>query len=216
MPSLIRWATEADRKIGSYYDYERKVEVLKVTDCKVEVPLGAVHVIAIIMGDNGCDCDLFFKNNYSMTKTTLTLSETEVFYWTDGSIFPSDVNWEIQNNNIIFESNFDGQYVTVFYLSYCLDKDGFVLVNENNIEAISLYLKLKLSELERWREMKSKKYTGFLNTIINDLRTQTRMAIMQARAESGKPTPSQQERLAEIMENPITGRSNYTMNLPIA
>ena len=33
MPSLIRWAIEADCKVGSYYDYTRKVETLEIVDC---------------------------------------------------------------------------------------------------------------------------------------------------------------------------------------
>jgi len=218
MPSMIRWGIDADRKIGSYYDYKRTVDVVEVTECKAEIPIGVVHVLGIIIGEHDCDCDLFFDQNYRINTSTITLNEdtenTNIFYWSDAnSLLTSNIYWEIQNNHIVFRSNLDEQKITLLVLKYEMDEDGLPLVNENNLDAIATYIRYKLTDAEKWHMMKKGAYIGNISSTVKEAANNASYAIKAARAESGEPTPAQKQVMAAMMNNPVSGYRPYLLNV---
>jgi hypothetical protein len=71
IPVLVDWAVEADRAIGSFYDWEKKIYVLDIVGCQAELPNGTVWVRGIILGDAGCDCDSTFDFAEKMDHTDI-------------------------------------------------------------------------------------------------------------------------------------------------
>jgi len=157
IPTLTRWAYDAEKRIGSYYGWTKHRAVLDVNNCRAELPCGAMTVQYVMFGDYGCGCaDLM--NCISNWAQNFNPASNEIFLAVD---FPDKQNfcgyghnWEVQNNSLIFKSDFDGQKVTIQYLGYAEDKDGFLEVNENHIPAIVSYIKWNFAKRSRYSAIK--------------------------------------------------------------
>ena len=57
IPTFMRWATQAEKEIGSPYSWRRKRVVLNVKGCRAKLPMGAMTVKRVVIGDHGCDCE---------------------------------------------------------------------------------------------------------------------------------------------------------------
>jgi len=57
IPVFTRWATYAEREIGSRYAWRRKRVVLEVMGCRAKLPSTAMSVKMVVIGDHGCDCE---------------------------------------------------------------------------------------------------------------------------------------------------------------
>lgn len=149
IPMFTRWATQAEKKIGSKYQYVTKRAVLKIEHCIACLPNDAQYVQIALLGDYGCDCADLIANVCGRVGTLGTLGGQlgsfliiDVGTGTTGNNYGYIPN-SIQNNKIVFEQDFDGQFVTVQYLAVVTDCDGFTEIGQNHVLAIEWYIKWK-------------------------------------------------------------------------
>lgn len=160
-PVFMRWAILAEKDISSYYQYTRKIVVLDIKHCTAELPCDAYSVQRAILGDLGCNCgDLFQRWCSWMQVSETTVAADQSFLVVDiggdesCSVFNIPVSCEIQDNKLVFAQDLDAQKVTVQYLAYNMDCDGFLEISENHVQAITFaccykfYLRKKRSSNE--------------------------------------------------------------------
>lgn len=147
IPWFTRLATIAEDEIGSYYQYVVKHAVIDVNGCVACLPNDAIRVQLAIVGDLNPDCgDLTQRfcgglnavNNYGTVQNTFFVIDVGI----DGGLpIYTYLNYQVQNNKVILSSsNYDGQKLTVQYLGYETDCDGFYNVSQNHVQAIKWYI----------------------------------------------------------------------------
>jgi hypothetical protein len=148
MPFLMTKAIEAEKMIGSRFQYERKICVLDICGCAACLPDDAAYVERAIMGNQGTDCANLFNSCFGSGTVYADQANGDLsgFLIVDisavgsGNIPYGIVSYEIQNNKILFMNNYDGQQVTVQYMGVVTDCDGFPMISENHVPAIEMYL----------------------------------------------------------------------------
>ncbi|MFA7287673.1 MAG: hypothetical protein WC055_02235 [Melioribacteraceae bacterium] len=207
VPWFTRLATLAEQQIGSYYQYERKRKVINISNCVACLPNDAVLVEAAILGDLGEDCDNLFasacggvgSNSVTNVNSNGLFLVVDLSPSPDSSISFGKVDYSIQNNKIIFDRSRDGQKVTVQYIRYKTDCDGFIEVGENHVNAIRWYIiyhylfrKSGSNYIERDK----------MNIAFQEWNRECR----HARAEDNRLTESQYREVARAYNNPMSGR----------
>lgn len=144
-PVFTRWAIQAEKEIRSKYQFKKQIAVLPVTDCIAKLPSNAARVQRAILGDRGCNCeDLFNQVCAGVQLSSATLAAAAngdgsflVLDITDGvQLTTTSIPHQVQDNKLIFDQNLDAQNVTVQYLGYETDSEGFIKVGENHLLAI--------------------------------------------------------------------------------
>jgi len=206
IPVLQTWVNEADEKIGSYYAYERKIKVLNINNCKVELPCDVVAVLGVMLGDQGCECDVQFGNYYSNINAGSPNSNvgSPGFAVIDVS---SGVNstssrpyYIVQGNSLVFSEKVTLEKVTVQYLGYIMDDDGFIMVNDTHVDAIAQYLEMKLAK--KYRFIPAKRMS---ETAIREIDREWHRKCAHARAEDGKPSESEILFIKNLINDPTSG-----------
>jgi len=150
IPVFTRWAELAEKDIGSWAQYEIKRDVIPVTNCTACLPADAVFVQIALLGDHGTDCEnLMNRWCNTMNSSTNYGTINNTFFVVDvGSQDENGRTWgtlpyAIQNNKLVFDRNLDGQSITIQYLRFKKDCDGFMEVGENHINAIKWFIIFK-------------------------------------------------------------------------
>lgn len=203
VPDFIRWAARAEREIGSYFSFKKQITVLTVDKYRAELPCDARHAQRVILGDYGCDAyDLF---DYICTvNNTISFSATDTFLVVDNpgagrEIMMGPLKWQVQNNHIILNSNYDKQKITVQYLGLEKDQEGFPLVCENHIEAIIEYIMYRYAKRSRFTMNKMD---------IGDVQIMERnwgRLAAEARAMDDDISESDRDAIAMLLNDPISG-----------
>jgi len=158
VPVFTRWAVDAEKNgIGSYYSYKRKRHVLTMKDCRAKLPCDAATVQVALLGDHGCDCEDLF-NSCLASAPFIATSAQDTFLVIDNadSNAPtvSGVKWEVTQGYLVLKSNQDGQKVTIQYLGFELDEDGFPKVVSGHVMAIVEYIMYKYAVRSRFSPVK--------------------------------------------------------------
>lgn len=211
VPVLIEWAIDADKSIGSYYDYEAKIWVLDVVNCQADLPCGVVKVVGLLLGDHGCDCSLLFDSDvFSLLDTSTDVETTTGFLAVDVitaeqvccRLSSSGIRWQVQDNKIVLAGNYDGNKVTIKVLQYKFDSEGFPMININNVRAIASYLEYRLAARSRWAKDRREKMD-----VVDVRRLEQRWYDLKidAAAQSAMPSESEQQEVADMYNNPLSG-----------
>lgn len=209
IPKFTRFAEIAECDIGSAIQYELKRKVLDIHQCIAYLPDDAVRVEIGILGDHGQNCDNLIENvcgfwNFSGASTFGTKENT--FMVVDvgdngAGINYGQMDFTIQNNKLILNNcKHDTQKITIQYLAYKKDCDGFVEVGENHVNAIRWYI--------IWQYYYSK---GSLNSFeygkMNTAMQEWNRECSHARAKDAIPTPGQWKKIVAMTHDPYAGRS---------
>lgn len=206
IPLFTRWAVMAEKEIGSKYQYVTKREVLNIEHCTACLPADAVYIQTAILGDHGCDCaDLMASICGCIAGGTFGGADGTFLIVDIGTSFNGNirgyVNHTIQNNKLVFEQDFDGKQVTIQYLGIEKDCDGFPLIGENHVQAITEFIiwryyfrKVNLSPMEYGK--------------MNKAEQEWHRECSHARAVDGQLTDSERQSLVYgILHNPYIGIS---------
>lgn len=207
VPFFTNLATEAEKKIGSRYQLERKKAVLTITDCIAPIPNDAVKIEIAVMGDLGENCNNILAQVCSgITNNVTNVNSNGLFLVVDinstdsGNAYPAFgyVQYTIQNNKILFDQSYCDQQVTIQYLALKKDCDGFIEVGQNHIEAITWYIifrylfrKSTASYIERDKMMLAKQ--EWERTCAN------------SRAVDADPTFSEHRDMVRLFHDPYSG-----------
>jgi len=208
IPVFTRWATLAEKNINSYFQFKLKRKVIPIVGCTACLPEDAAFLQLAILGDLGDDCANLFAtacSRINLSSATLNASaETTTFLIVDmGSGYTSylgSVEHVVQGNKIILSQNLDGQSLTIQYLGYECDEEGFLKVGENHVQAITWFI--------IWRyyfRMKRKNSLDYGQ--MNKAEAEWHRECANARAKDGAPTDSEQTELAAMISNPYAGNS---------
>jgi hypothetical protein len=217
LPLMYKWALHINRKIDSINQLTRSVTVIDVVGCTVQIPAHVEHVVAIVMGDNGCCCDAFWnlKDNTYVWEPVSQISQigvTNIYAFVDDLWEgQNDLDYHIQDDKIVFTRNYTGKKVTLLTLGYEQDEEGSPLVSENNVDAIVKYVKLQMAEREKWKLMKKAVPLNQISAEINGLRSEVNYYVSQARDNSNELSKSQQSQISNLLNNPITGYRTYLL-----
>jgi hypothetical protein len=160
-----------------------------------------------LLGDYGCDCaDLFnnvCSNLTSISVTDQTNMDTSGFLILDitsgGFTNWTSIPHVVQNNKIILNNNYDGQKLTIQYLGYETDCDGFMMIGENHVTAIMWYIV--------WMQYYSKaNLNGYEYGKMNDAKAEWHRYCAHARAVDSELTESERERIVSMLHDPLVGR----------
>jgi hypothetical protein len=211
MPIFTTWAIDAENKIGSYYQWVRKRVVLDIHNCTVCLPADAKSIQKAILGDVGCACDdltssrcdLLFNNTGTFVNSNTSGSFLIVDLGSDFEDFIGSVPYTIQDNKLLLNQCLDGQKITVQYLGYKTDCDGFLEIGQNHVDAIKWYIiwlywyrKRNLSPMEQ----------GKMNTA----RQEWERNCANARATDSEPSESEKLEMNAMLHDPLVG---YGLNL---
>lgn len=207
-PVLMTWALEAEKQIGSRFQYERKRAVLTISGCAACLPDDAACLERALMGDHGCDCESLFNScfgsgNVFVNQANGDLSGfliVDISAGTEGEQVPYGlVAYEIQDNKILFNSNYDGQSVTIQYLGVKSDCDGFPMISENHVRAITLYLQYKQS-------CRKKRKTGAEFNEMQFYLNEWQRAAANAVADDNILTESDRIIISNVINDPYAGK----------
>jgi len=205
-PFMINLATNAEKQIGSYYQYERTKKVLTISGCVACLPNDAVLVEIAVIGDLGTDCgDLLSRYCGGVGSNSVTNVNSNGLFLVvdlspslDGTVSFGYVGYSIQNNKIIFDNPHDGQQVTVQYLKFKTDCDGYLEVGENHINAIREYI--------MWNYLRRQSAKNYIDRDMMVLaREEWNRECRHARAEDNRLSFSQQQEAKRLYNNPMSG-----------
>jgi hypothetical protein len=215
-PMFTNWMLWAERQIGSPYSYVKKHKVLTIKDCYAELPNDAMYLQIAILGDLGDCCqDIFDSTCYGLTQANLTnetYASTAGFLVVDLGNTTTDnlnfgfVQYLIQDNKIVFLTNYDGQKVTIQYLGLQTDCDGFPLINENHLEALEEYCMYKF----RRRRVKTGIDVGLYRDHFNSW---SRLAA-SCKADDMMFNDSETRMIGEMVNNPWAGKGLWLGQYP--
>lgn len=183
----LKWARYIEKEIGSINGYILKANSFIVDGDNMDVPADCVRIRKIIYGDYENELNSIYKNILSpdLMKDERTIDDVvSVKLWMPAEIgFVPDVMWEQRIDKIQFMNEMRGTTITLFYNAMELDEQGYWLVSENHIKAITDYLIYMLSKKYFWRGIKGEKMIrqGDFNNIELLRRTYER-SIRNARA----------------------------------
>lgn len=206
IPIFTRWATLAEKEIGSRYAYVTKRKVINIEHCVACLPSDAVYVEIAILGDHGCDCrDLMTNTICGCTNSGAFGGQMGTFLVVDigigvNSSIMGYVNHTIQNNKLIFEQDLNGKQITIQYLAIETDCDGFSLVGENHIMAIMWFIIWKF--YYRKTSMNSLEYGK-----MNKAEQEWHRECSHARAVDSELTYTDRQTIVNMLHDPYIGIS---------
>lgn len=209
IPVFTRHATIAEKEIGSAANYTVKRTVLDINQCVACLPDDCVVVEVGILGSRLNDCDSLLPNIFGFFNPQSTYGTKDyTFFVVDvgdngagsGTCY-GQIPFHVQNNKLIFDNHANnGKKITIQYLAYKTDCDGFVEVGENHVNAIRWYIiwqyyfgKPSMNSLEYGK--------------MNKAEEQWNRECAHARAMDSRPTPSEWRNIVAMTHDAYAGIS---------
>lgn len=208
IPVFVRWATLAEKNINSYFQFKKKRAVIDIVGCTACLPEDAAFVQRAVLGDLGEGCDDLFARlctPVDLSSATLNASAASqgflvLDYGTGYTDVVGSVPHVIQDNKIILNTDMTGRKLTVQYLGYECDDEGFLKVGANHVQAIMWFI--------IWRYyFRMKKKNSLDYGQMNKAEQEWHRECANARARDGVPTESEQNEMANMISNPYIGNS---------
>jgi hypothetical protein len=206
VPFFTRLATLAEKEISSKYQFRKKIAVLDIENCCAVLPTNARYVQRAVLGDLGCDCtDLFttLSSQIQVSSATINASSSDssflvVDMGTGFTQIYGSVPHVIQDNKIILNQNCDAQKLTIQYLGYEVDDEGFVKVGENHVQAIMWFI--------IWRYYFRKRNKNSLDYgQMNVSEREWHRECSNARAKDSELTESERAEIVSLLYDPYIG-----------
>lgn len=203
MPIFMNWAMQAEKEIFSTPPAKRQRKVLDIVGCRAEIPCCAMVLEGAIMGDHGCDCgDLFdrcFLGNIFVNAGT-PAGFLIVDYSTPDNVTETGFKaYEIQDNHIVFKQNLDGHKVTIQFKGYEEDDQGFIMISENHVRAITEYILWKYGVRSEYTQ----KQLSLQSTDLH--RREWNRLCRHARAMDNMLNESERAEMALLVNDPYKG-----------
>ena len=212
LPLFMTWAYQAETEIGSYYQFERQWAVLDICGATAQLPDNCVRVEGAIMGSHPEESGSIFSKVFSNPIVQLAQSTTNTFLIVDSASSETTtgagiIPYGYQNNKILFEVEPKGDKVTIEYLGYSIDCDGFMQISENHIEAITHHI------LYKWCMRKRKKSGAEMQEMQWHYKEWDRLCA-HSRALDSQLTETDKEEIARLYHDPYSGRGLFVgMNI---
>lgn len=144
---MIEWVGEALLRIGAYSQFSPKVEILTVTNGKVEIPCDFYKLMEITYSTNTSHFKryLSWKNESFMSEYFCDDCQIPVWRYPDEDYF-------MINNSYIYTSFSDGE-ICISYLAIPTDADGYPMIPDEEyvIDACAKYV-ISQIDYREWRK----------------------------------------------------------------
>jgi|SRR6478609_5825211 len=204
IPMLMVWATLAEKEIGGS-NVVRKWKVLDVCGIFAELPCDISYIEGAIFGNHGCECSGLFNKIFIGKAPYIYGTNDSPFLIVD--VFPygnngqcNIINYGIQDNKLVFEACLNQDHITIQYMGYETDCDGFLMVGQNHVEAITEFLTYK------WLKRKRRKTNADMNEMNMAYREWSRLCA-HARALDAELNPSERQEVSDMINDPYAGKS---------
>jgi len=208
-PLFTRFATIAEKEIGSAAQYELKRAVLDINQCVAKLPDDCVTVEIGILGNHiGDGCNNLLQSVCGYFNPASTYGTKQYTFYVIDADYGNSVNgnygvvpYSIQNNKLIFQNSCNDQkHITIQYLAYKTDCDGFMEIGENHVNAIRWYI--------IWQYYMGKPSMNSLEYgKMNTAREEWNRECAHARAMDSILTPSERASIVGMMHDPYAGIS---------
>lgn len=203
IPTITRWAADAEREIGSFYSLKRKQDVLVVNGCTAEIPCDASTVQGVLLGDYGCECGELFTRCFGFAQS-ITAANTDTFLiidkpTNDNMFLLGGIKWSVQQGKIVFSQSYDKKKITIQYLGFAIDQDGFPMIMENHVEAIVHFIMYKYAIRSRFTPIKMDRAD------INHFWREWMRLCSHARADDAELTDSERQEIVMMIHDPFSG-----------
>lgn len=191
---MIKWAHYIEKAIGSKDGYKRVAKAYTIDGSVIEKPAGCVKVLRVLYGNHEDKINAYYQD-----EARLFVQRTEETYdgitvimgWSEAENYiMSELIWDEYEDKVNFLQNLQGREITVFYNQIDVDDQGYWIVQESHIKAITDYIIYMFAKKNLWRTLKSDRMIR--NTELNNiqiLKAQYETSIRNARAEDGNETP---------------------------
>ncbi len=207
IPLFTRWATLAEKEISSYFQFVKKRKVIDICGCTAILPCDAYELQCAVLGDMGESCEDLVGaicgcgGGTAFSTTAVVGSFLIVDIGFDFTNYLGVLPYVIQNNKVILNQNYDGQKLTIQYLGYESDDEGFLMVGQNHVNAINCYIRYNY----HLRRMAKVGATYLDRDLMREAKEEWNRECANARAKDGKPTPSEQIEMANMVSDPLIG-----------
>ena len=188
MNQLLKWSKYIEKEIGSLNGYPFKSKLFTVTGTIINLPDDCYQVIAVLRGNWEDVTNAHYRQLGNMPIQIDDVTDEISYVW-----MPQDSTqihkhfWEEIGDQLQLVNEYDGQELTLVYQYIEMDANGFWIVNESHLDAITKFLLYKIAMKYRWRIFKSDKLLrpGH-QAMVKDLERDYNIAVRHARAEDGK------------------------------
>lgn len=197
---MFKWAKYIEKEIGSINGYPRAAKMYEVTGSIIELPDNCLEVLRVVAGDYEDDINVYYRdiNQVLIQTTTQTdyIDGIDVdFIWKPlNATYVSEMFWEQIGNELNLVSDFTEQEITVIYNHLEKNDQGYYIVNDSHIDAITKYIVYMFGKKNLWNTFRSAKMlrTGAIE-FVQDLKNDYNAAIRNSRAKDGAETPFETE-----------------------
>ena len=195
---MIKWAQYIEKAIGSKDGYKRTAKAYTIEGSEIEKPEGCVQVLRVLYGNHEDKINSYYQSTQRLlvTRTEETLDGIEIIMgWSEAENYiMSELIWDEYDDKISFLNNMRDREITVFYSKIDVDDEGYWIVQESHIKAISDYIIFMFAKKNLWRTLRSDKMirqTEMVN--LDRLKDRYEKSIRNARAEDQSETPFEKE-----------------------
>lgn len=213
-PIVMRWCANAEEKIAGKYDYKVRRIVKEVKNLReLQLPSNTYKVLSVFAGIVGQDTDYVWSNiygNISSFDPSFSFNNVDIggaLSIVYGTNLPSSLDevsigsYSVINNKIVFDSDVSAVTdMTIFTLAYQEDEEGFVMVGEQHIPAISAYVKYMLGERSQFGA------NPMPDGVIRRLHQRWTQEKKSAQVKTIQMPPAEREMMSRIANNPISGK----------
>ena len=193
MNMLIKWAKYCEKAIGSKNGYRIKSSLHTVTDGEIMSPDDCYKVWGIIPGDYTDQLNLRYMNLDTINVHVENVSDDLDFEWVWGDLsttkLPSML-WEEIGDRITIVDQYEDTDVTLVYQFIEVGEDGYWLINETHVDAITKYLIYMYAKKFMFKNFKASKLTRQSDLFMLKMyKDDYSHAIRNARALDGEESP---------------------------
>ncbi len=191
---MIKWAQYIEKAIGSKDGYKRIAKAYTVEGSEIEKPEGCVKVLKVLYGNHEDRINSYYQSQERLlvNKTHEVMDGMKIIIgWSEAENYiVSELIWDEYGDKINFLNELKGREITIFYNKIDVDEEGYWIVQESHIKAITDYIIYMFAKKNLWKTLRSDKMirsTELMN--IDKLEAKYAKSIRNARAEDGNETP---------------------------
>jgi hypothetical protein len=152
MVQIMKWAKYIERSIGSFHGYPIKAKTETVTGCTLMLPDDCYRPLELLPGDYEDECNVYYLAiDPQILKEDVREDEITLTWLPMNSTRVSPKYWTMTGEQLNLLREYEGQEMTLVYQYIETTLDGYWIVNESHLEAISRYIKYKLADKYNWR-----------------------------------------------------------------
>ena len=185
---LLKWAKYIEKEIGSLNGYPFKAKTFTITGTILDLPDDCYRVIAVIQGNYEDQTNAHYLQLGNLPYQIDEVSDEISYVWApENTTYVQSHFWEEIGDQLQLVREFEDQELTLVYQYIETDANGFWIVNESHLDAITKFILFKIAMKYRWKIFKSEKLlrSGH-QMMVKDLERDYNIAIRHARAEDGK------------------------------